>query len=92
MDETVSLPALKQAKASGLLNWIKKERRSIQLFSSLNWTELNEVNILNVERWTEKSGKNIQFSSQYIRGHKMQKNLQKGDKIFKKLNKMFIYL
>ena len=77
---------------AGLLNWIKNERRSIQLFSSFNWTELNEVKILNFERWTEKLGKNIQFSSQYIRGHKMQKNLQKGDKIFKKLNKMFIYL
>ena len=49
-----SLLKLGNVKKSGLLNWIKNERRSIQLFSSLNWTELNEVNILNFERWTEK--------------------------------------
>ncbi len=39
----------------------KNERRSIQLLSSLNVTELNEVNILKVERKKEKK-----YSVQFI--------------------------
>ena len=65
----------------------------VQFSYSVHWTELNWTErSQDFERWTKKSGKNIQFSSQYIRGHKVQKCLQKGDKNIQKLNIfLFIY-
>ncbi len=61
---------------AGLLNWVLIERRSIQLFSSMNWTELNEIKIwtLNAEQQNPKnklSSSSILFSK---------KNSQNGKK------------
>ncbi len=42
---TFAKAVLKMFLLSGLLNWVWIERRSIQLFSSMNWTELNEIKI-----------------------------------------------
>ncbi len=68
----------------GLLNWIKYEQRSIQLFSSLNWTELNKVKILNVERWTSKLEK--KYSVQFT----VKKKFQKSEKNMPKYSKIIL--
>ena len=79
-----NLPS-KPASKSGLLNWVLIDRRSIQLFSSLNWTELNEIKIwtLNAER---QNPKNKLSSSPILLNKKMTQN---GKKIWNFLFKNF---